>query len=343
MTEINPAGWLQNAGATHTAAQLRSYVGSLSAGRNGTTTTLIPRGGVNPILGGILAITQTGSPSMAVVVASGLAYVPGSANAVQGTYVCQNDANVTLSVTAAHATLPRLDIVVAQVEDAFYAGAVNAWKLAVIAGTPASSPVVPSSPANSLTLAEVLVPAAASSISNANITDRRPFVAGVGGTIMCTSTSRPNVLSVPEGQLVFETDTNTFRYSDTSTWKRLTPPAPIVSTLGSSFGATTTESTFLTASYTVISGETIEIALNGQYSSNGADRTVTVRLKEDGTTIATRLVGSPLNNLSFPFAALKHRTPSAGSRTYTATAQMGTFTGNILADAELSITVKFMA
>lgn len=45
-------GWLENAGAVHSAAQLRSYIGALVGGTNSSATGLIARGGVNPYLGG---------------------------------------------------------------------------------------------------------------------------------------------------------------------------------------------------------------------------------------------------------------------------------------------------
>jgi len=176
MAMTNPPLGLQNAGATHTAAQLRTYLASLQAGNYSTATFLRARGGVHPTLGGEFAITQTGSPSMGVLVESGVASVPGTEGGTQGNYFVCNDAQVTLSVTAAHATLPRIDIVVVNVRDSFYSGASNDSQLQVVAGTPASSPVAPTAPFNSITLAQIAVAAAATSITNANITDQRFYI-----------------------------------------------------------------------------------------------------------------------------------------------------------------------
>jgi len=210
VTEYNPPGWLQNSGSTNTAQQLRSYVQTLSAGAI-SSGTLTGRGGVNMSIGNKLLVTQTGSPSMAVIVKSGCAMIPGSEAGSQGCYEVQNDADVTLSITAAHPTLPRIDIVCFKVQDAAFSGVTNSCSLVVVAGTPAGSPVAPSAPANSLVLANVAVAAAAASIVNANITDKRVQLAAVGGIIVCTSTTRPAAGTIPIGQAIYETDTNLLR------------------------------------------------------------------------------------------------------------------------------------
>lgn len=214
MTVVNPPGWLQNAGATHTAAQMRTYVGGLLI--PGSTGTTVANGGVNPSLGNRLQVTQTGSPSMAILVRSGVAWVPGTESGTQGSYGVMNDADVTLSIATAHATLPRIDIVVFKVEDSQYSGSNNQASLAVVTGTPAGSPSAPSAPVNSITLAQVAVAAAASSITNANISDRRSMLTASGGVFVCTSSTRPT--NVLEGQTIYETDTDSIYSYDGSSW-----------------------------------------------------------------------------------------------------------------------------
>lgn len=207
MTVANPSGWLQNAGNTHTAAQLRNAINAIVAG-SVSSGSLVTRGGVNTALGNKLQVTQTGSPSMAVLVRSGHAVVPGSENTTQGGYHVYNDADVTLTVTAAHASLPRIDLVCFKVEDSQYSGSNNLGSLVVVAGTPAGSPVAPTAPNNSLTLAQIAVGAGVTSIVNANITDTRRWIAAAGGTIVCTSTTRPASGTVVESQVIYETDTD---------------------------------------------------------------------------------------------------------------------------------------
>jgi len=205
---MNPPGWLQNAGATHTAAQMRTYTGSVLAGIAGASgDTLRPLGGLHPDLGTEWVVTQAGSPNMTVLVGPGVAAIPGNESNTQGTYFVANDAIVTLTITAAHATLPRIDIVVVNVRDQVYSGASNDSQLQVVAGTPAGSPVAPTAPNNSITIAQVLVGAGVTSIINGNITDARFYMAGVGGVIKARNdAARPGTLNIGEGQLVWTAD-----------------------------------------------------------------------------------------------------------------------------------------
>jgi hypothetical protein len=217
LTVANPPGFLQNAGATHTAEQFRNWITIDCAGKNGATS-LITRGGVNPALGSTLQVTQTGSPSMGVIVKSGHAIIPGTEGSQQGGYSVFNNADVTLSIGAAHASLNRLDSIVFKVEDAAYSGANNTSSLVVVAGTPASSPAAPTLPANSIELARVSILANDTSITNSEITDKRFYLAGAGGVIVCTSATRPASTTVVESQLIYETDTDIIYAYDGSTW-----------------------------------------------------------------------------------------------------------------------------
>jgi hypothetical protein len=215
MAVINPPGWLQNAGATHTAEQMRNWVSMLSSAPVGATS-LVAAGGVQPYLANTLQVTQTGSPSMAVIIKSGVVIIPGSEGSKQGAYFALNDADLTVSVTAAHATLARIDSVAFKVEDSQYSGANNTSSLVVIAGTPAGSPVAPTLPNNCIELAQIAVAALATTITNANITDKRKYYAGVGGLIKCTSTTRPSFPK--EGMSIYETDTSSIYAYNGSVW-----------------------------------------------------------------------------------------------------------------------------
>jgi len=123
-----------------------------------------------------LQVTQSASPGMSVSVASGWGNIIGTTQTNMGAYMAYNDAAATLTVSTANPSNPRIDIVVVQVNDAFYTGSLNAVSFSVIAGTPAVSPVAPTQPANSLLLATIAVGAAVTQILNANITDNRVLV-----------------------------------------------------------------------------------------------------------------------------------------------------------------------
>jgi hypothetical protein len=123
-----------------------------------------------------LAVTQAGTPGMAVQVAAGWGAIVGDFTTNMGVYQFYNDAATQLSVTAANPTNPRIDRVVVTVNDSYYTGATNNVTFTVVAGTAAASPTAPATPTNSISLATIAVAAGATSIVNANITDTRVSV-----------------------------------------------------------------------------------------------------------------------------------------------------------------------
>lgn len=123
-----------------------------------------------------LAVTANSPAGMSVRVASGWAAILGTTTTGMGAYTIYNDATVVETITTADPTNPRIDLVCATVRDAYYAGANNDVIFQVIAGTPAGSPVAPSLPDNSISLATVYVGAAVTQINTGNITDTRTSV-----------------------------------------------------------------------------------------------------------------------------------------------------------------------
>lgn len=161
MTLRTPPSWLQN--GSHPAENDRLTTQALWA-----TTGIIKNDS--------LAVTQNTPAGLSVLVSSGWAAIVGTTQANMGTYVGFNDGTVTLSVNTADPTNPRIDLVCMTVNDAYYTGSLNNVILQVVAGTPASSPVAPALPANSISLATVAVGAGATALTNANITDTRVLV-----------------------------------------------------------------------------------------------------------------------------------------------------------------------
>lgn len=123
-----------------------------------------------------LAVSQNGTPNMSVNVAAGWGAVVGNYQANMGVYTFYNDAATNLVVTANSSGNPRIDRVVATINDTYYTGSTNNVTFTVVAGTPAASPVAPATPTNSISLATIAVANGASSIVNANITDTRVAV-----------------------------------------------------------------------------------------------------------------------------------------------------------------------
>lgn len=161
MTVRTPPSWLQN--GSHPAENDRLTTQALWA-----TTGIINTSS--------LAVTQNSPAGMSVRVASGWAAIVGTTQANMGTYVGYNDDTVVLGLTTADPTNPRIDRVCMTVNDAYYTGSLNNVVLQVVAGTPASSPVAPATPANSISLATIAVAAGATAITTANITDTRVLV-----------------------------------------------------------------------------------------------------------------------------------------------------------------------
>jgi hypothetical protein len=102
-----------------------------------------------------LGVAAQGSPDMTVAVAAGL-------QRQQGFFAYYAGGNVTIA--AADASNPRIDLIVVD-----YNGTVSRT-----GGTAAALPIPPDIPANSMQLAQVYVPANATTIPNANIVDKRP-------------------------------------------------------------------------------------------------------------------------------------------------------------------------
>jgi hypothetical protein len=120
-----------------------------------------------------LLVSASSPAAMTVSVAAGWAAILGTYQANMGVYIAYNDAATTATITAANPTNPRIDLVCITVSDAAYTGALNTVAINVVAGTPAVSPVVPSTPTNSIALARVAVAAGATTITSGNITDVR--------------------------------------------------------------------------------------------------------------------------------------------------------------------------
>lgn len=131
--------------------------------RRAVGSVLNPAGGI--ISPGDFTVAQQATPNMSVAVSAGQIWVPGTSSASQGMYYARNGAAVTLAIAASSPSYPRLDQVIAQAQDAAYAGTSKDVQLAVVTGTPTAGASLTNLvglgalPASSLLLAYVLVPA----------------------------------------------------------------------------------------------------------------------------------------------------------------------------------------
>lgn len=133
------------------------------------------------------AVTATnGNMTVDVAADVGLAVVQGDSSANQGRYtVAPHSAAVTLDISPADASAPRLDMVILQVRDgsADGSGAFDA-RVLVLTGTPTAGAALDNRnghatlPDTALLLADVLVPAGATSVTTADLRDRRRWARG---------------------------------------------------------------------------------------------------------------------------------------------------------------------
>lgn len=192
-------------------------------------------GGVSPTTGGgahgvvgdddLKVVQRAAGANLSVDVSAGYAMVAGSSVLAQGSYSFANDAVVNVGLTAADGTNPRIDLVVAQVREHLSdASGFNDARLLAVTGTPAAVPVVPAVPAGCLVLAEVLVGAGVTSVTNANITDRRSWLCAIGGVQRCLSTLRPTGAARRKGLSVSEVDTGRRLEWDGTGWVVMSEP-----------------------------------------------------------------------------------------------------------------------
>ena len=103
-------------------------------------------------------VTAQGSPNATVAVAAGFVRIDGGRFAVS--------AFAALAVSNAHASLDRIDLVVADHNDV----------VSVLTGTAASSPIAPDLSAGQTVLAQIYRPAAATTVTTAMIVDKRSLL-----------------------------------------------------------------------------------------------------------------------------------------------------------------------
>lgn len=178
---------------SYTGKMLRNVLGALFGGKS-TTRPLGARSGI------------TSEPTLAVTTTT---YTVGpfggvldvEASAVEGPYSFGFDANSTGSVNAAHATLPRWDLLYVQMDDPAAGDGTTtpAVRVAYLAGTANASPALPATPARSIVLAKIIVPQSGG--GSPTISLIAPYTAAAGGVIRCRdSTEYP--LSAAVDQLV---------------------------------------------------------------------------------------------------------------------------------------------
>lgn len=214
MAVITPPAWMQAGSypARNDRLALTGLLGYPGFVADEATPMRI-RQGIKPSYTGYqMKVRAAATPNMTVIVSAGFAFIDQHDTGGVGTYVCANDADVTLTVAAAGgAGQYRKDTVVASAYDAEFAGSVSEWRLEIIQGPYAASAgatVRGTLPPNAQILADIALAPSQSSVAAGNLTDVRQFSVAVGGVLPVASSAAPP--RPHPGQVLYYTDTDAF-------------------------------------------------------------------------------------------------------------------------------------
>jgi hypothetical protein len=154
--------------------------------------------------------------SVDVATTAGRICVQGDTVTHQGLYVVRPHSTTTnLDIATAHATLPRIDQVIVEVKDAAHDGSgLTKAVCRVVTGTATSGATLDNRngaaalPTSAVRVADVLVPAADTTISNSQIRDRRPWARGAFHIITRTAGDYVRGASTPTQSAVDATNLN---------------------------------------------------------------------------------------------------------------------------------------
>jgi hypothetical protein len=233
-----------------------------SGGAPGTTVGVL--GGV---LGGAGLWVSPGT-GMTVTVQPGSYVVPNTATPTAGGYASTLSSQATLTVQTADPSNPRIDLVVAYVYD--NGDNTSFGAVEIITGVAASSPSAPAAPANSITLGQINVPAAATSITSAMITDLRTFTTAVGGILVAPKGSVVGY----KGQLAYDPVAGYFYHNTNTSSARqmhVLPWEPVIVTRSANFQWNGSETTILSTTFTTDGYTDVEVFFKwpGVYSTRG--------------------------------------------------------------------------
>lgn len=319
--------WLEDV-AMSGQTPFRQYDVGTKVYNAGTSSANQVPSGVFPGLGAMGVSAGTG---MSVSVDAGYCCVANSSSGLQGGYVFGLMTSASLTVAAADTANPRIDIVVAYVSDVGSSSSFSAVE--IITGTAAASPSAPSAPANSLILAQILVPANITSMSSATVTDERPYVVAPGGILPIQNAAAAP--AVPASQFMYRLDTGQLVQGTGTAGQVSVPPvlkwAPqmviVTSTVHAASGGALT--TVASASVVTDGSTDIEVYLKwpGVVGSAGF---ISVIAQIDGVTLDSTDVVSTLSSSPTAGGSARYftssgqsNTPSSGTHTVTFCFQAG--------------------
>lgn len=319
---------------TDTAARVRmgDLLGLAPSGNLGT------RSGIRP--GPTAANVAVVAGAMQVTVQPFVAWVDGGVSDTQGGYPFVCDAAVTLTLANGHATLPRTDVIVARVrDDAADGSGFTDATVEVVAGTAGSG--APALPTNCVPIRNVVVPAGASVgtgglTSGALSTDRRTWLAGLGGVIPVATQAERDALPAVNGLVVYRIDTDTLEHRRAGTWEAVGGGqghlGTVVRTIVTGIN---TEVELTTLGVTTAPSRRVKLTLASTITPTIAGSGVLYRIKRGGTTVGTAYhVGAAAFKDSHTFVIMDPTAPT-GAVTYSLTGEAYGATPQTMEEATL--------
>lgn len=277
--------WMDGVAAAGQDLRLEQVGAFLTGASPSGSTGIAARPGVRYGTGDPLKISA--SSGMTLAVNAGIAWVQGSAAANSGMYTGCLDTAGTVTLATSDPTNPRIDNIIVQVID--NGDATSTTKVTPQTGTPASSPVAPTLPANSLLLAQVAVAASTSSIVAGNITDKRVWTVSVGGIVPMANVT--GGISGPAGLYGQDLSTGRLKVADGAGNARQPKvaafaPASASATFFASINSNTTKQSIMSASVTVDGVTELEVTFTWQSlaSSSGVQSVLDVVFLDFSTT-----------------------------------------------------------
>lgn len=269
--------------------------------------------GVFPGLG---AMQVSAGSGMAATVAAGYCCVASSSSSLQGGYIFGLMTSASLTVAAADTVNPRTDLIVAFVADNGDSSSFSAVE--IITGTPASPPVAPTAPANSLTLASVTIPANVVSVASGTITDLRAYVVAPGGILpIANAAAAP---AVPASQFMFNLATGQL-VQGTGTAGSVSVPSvlkwvPQLATVTSTVHAASSGALTTVASVSVTTDGLTDIEVYCKWPGVvGHSGFISVIATIDGTAVDNATVVSSSNTQPTAGGSLRYFTSSSQANT----------------------------
>lgn len=280
-TSLTARNMLFGDGVTDPAQDLRLGIsGQMTALGTAGSTGLASRGGVRltPV-GTPLAVTP--GSGMAAAVAVGQAFIPAASGDSGGLYELTLDTGGSLTVAASDPSNPRIDLIVAQVNDV--GSPSSTATVNIITGTPASVPAVPATPAGALALAQILVPAGSTSVVSGNITDLRQWTVALGAILPVSGPSAYPATGT-KGDILIDLSSGRLKWWNGTAWVALRAGA---------FAAVTNS---LTAPVT-IPGTGVHTAVQSVTFTCDGNTQVTVTAKWPGILMSTVAANAQLNSI----------------------------------------------